>query len=169
VEPARPRDALAILGIHRDVLQEGTWFATRPDELAVDLEGSEQRIKEAARSGRSVLLVARAPSRPVVGWLALNGGALQRTRHTARLEVMVARSDRGKGAGEALVRAGLLWAEDHPWIAKIGLAVYAHNERALGLYRKLGFEEEGRRIAEYRLEDGSWRDDVLMYRWVKPR
>jgi RimJ/RimL family protein N-acetyltransferase len=44
--------------------------------------------------------------------------------------------------------------------------VFAHNARAVALYRKFGFEEEGRRLREYRFADGSWRDDILMARPV---
>lgn len=166
VEAARPRDALPILGVHRDVLAEGTWFATRPDELRLTLEDQEERIRTAP--DRGILLVARLPSRPVVGWLALTQGGLARTAHTARVEVMVAASARGQGVGRGLLAAALEWAAEHPSIAKVGLAVYAHNDRAIGLYTSMGFREEGRRVGEYRMEDGTFRDDVLMCRWVKP-
>ena len=47
-------------------------------------------------------------------------------------------------------------------LEKLSLAVYAHNLPALSLYRALGFQEEGRRVGEYRFADGSLRDDVLM-------
>ena len=167
VEPARPRDALPILGVHRAVLEEGTWFATRPDELRLTLDDQEERIRTAA--DRGILLVARLPSRPVVGWLALTQGALARTAHTARVEIMVAASARGQGVGRGLLTAALEWATEHPEIAKVGLAVYAHNDRAIGLYRALGFADEGRRVGEYRMDDGTFRDDILMFRWVKPR
>ena len=167
VEPARLRDALPILGIHREVLEEGVWFATRPDELRLTLEDQEDRLRNATNHG--VLLVARLPSRPVVGWLALTAGTLARTSHTARMELMVGATHRGQGVGRALVSAALDWATLHPHVAKIGLAVYAHNDRAIALYRSFGFEDEGLRYGEYRMEDGSWRDDRLLFKWVKPR
>ena len=40
---------------------------------------------------------------------------------------------------------------------------YAHMQN---LEKKFGFQEEGRRIREYRLADGSYRDDILMSAWV---
>ena len=74
--------------------------------------------------------------------------------------------ERGKGIGRALMTACLEWAEDNAQIAKIGLNVFTDNERAIDLYRRFGFEEEGRRLREYRMADGTWRDDLLMYRFV---
>jgi RimJ/RimL family protein N-acetyltransferase len=59
------------------------------------------------------------------------------------------------------------WAEANPLIEKIGLAVFANNEAAIRLYRKLGFMEEGRRPREMKLGPGQYVDDVLMCRLVK--
>ena len=49
---------------------------------------------------------------------------------------------RGKGLGERLARAaiGRAWAEG---LERVELEVFASNERAIGLYRKLGFITEG--------------------------
>jgi putative acetyltransferase len=46
-------------------------------------------------------------------------------------------------------------------ITKLNLAVFPDNERAIGLYRSLGFVEEGRARAEVRMPDGQ-RDLLLM-------
>lgn len=72
---------------------------------------------------------------------------------------------RGRGVGRALMDRALEWASRSP-LQKLALSVYAHNAPAIALYRKLGFEEEGRRVAEYLFPDGSYRDDVLMARFV---
>jgi ribosomal protein S18 acetylase RimI-like enzyme len=168
IEPARRRDALGLLAIHRAVLEEGEWFVTRADEFVGSLASKEAAIAEAASSDDELLLVARVRG-DVVGWVSLLGTGLARHRHVCRLEVMVARTARDKGIGRRLVGEALAWATAHPTIAKVSLVVYAANVRAIALYRSLGFVEEGRREGEYRLEDGTWRDDLLMCRWVKPR
>jgi RimJ/RimL family protein N-acetyltransferase len=87
-------------------------------------------------------------------------------RHCAKLEIMVAERSRGQGVGRRLMSAAMEWAVAHPTITKVGLSVFSENVRATKLYREFGFVEEGHRVREYRLEDGSYRDDVLMYRWV---
>jgi RimJ/RimL family protein N-acetyltransferase len=49
----------------------------------------------------------------------------------------------------------------------VSLAVLATNERAIAVYKKLGFVEEGRRIKEIKIGPSQYIDDVLMYKMVK--
>jgi ribosomal protein S18 acetylase RimI-like enzyme len=165
VAPARVEDAPALAALHRAVLSEADWFITLPHEHFGGVDQKIRQIRDFSRAGNSVFLVARVDGR-VVGYATVHGGSLTRMRHAGKLEVMVAADARGQGVGEALVRGCVAWAEAHPEIVKLGLSVFATNDRAVTLYRKLGFIVEGRREREYRMEDGSWRDDLLMYRWV---
>ena len=52
-------------------------------------------------------------------------------------------------------------------IEKVALSVFATNQLAIGLYKKMGFLEEGCRIREIRIADEKYVDDILMYRFVK--
>lgn len=167
VTHAVPADAPAMLALHRKVLEEGMWFITEPDELRETIDSRIAMIREATRGDSSVIFVARRRA-SLVGWAHLAGGPRRRTRHVGRLECMVDPAHRRRGVGAALLSAIVGWAEQHPVIAKISLQVYTHNEAAVGLYRRFGFVEEGRRVGEYRFADGSLRDDLLMARWVKP-
>jgi RimJ/RimL family protein N-acetyltransferase len=47
------------------------------------------------------------------------------------------------------------------------LDVFAVNEPAIGLYKKLGFIEEGRRIRDIQRGADDYVDTVMMYRFVK--
>jgi len=161
VDRARGRDALPVLGLYRDVLAEGRWFATALAESSLTLEALEERFRDSTQAW----FVARA-GHALLGWVSLTPGSLASTRHVAALELMVASGARGRGVGRALVAAALGWAADTPALEKVVLAVLADNERALRLYRDAGFAEEGRRIGQYRL-GGVWRDDVLMARPVR--
>ncbi len=78
--------------------------------------------------------------------------------------MMVDAGFRGQGIGRALLAGATAWADAHPGITKLSLCVFAHNTRAIALYRAFGFVEEGRREGEYRFPDGSVRGDVLMAR-----
>lgn len=161
---ARPRDALAIRALHLGVLEEGRWFVRLPDELP-DVDAIERDLVRFQQSDNSAWFVARLPEAPVAGMLVLAGGNLRRTRHVARLELMVDRRHRGRGLGAALLDHALAWAAGSQQLTKISLAVYADNERAIALYRSRGFAVEGRRVGEYR-EGDAFRDDLLLARPV---
>jgi ribosomal protein S18 acetylase RimI-like enzyme len=51
---------------------------------------------------------------------------------------------------------------------KLCLSVFSHNERALRLYRRMGYEEEGRRLGQFQV-GGTYVDEVLMGKWISGR
>lgn len=162
IEPAVASDAAAVLGLHRRVLAEGEWFITEPDELQETVESVAARARDAGR-GNGLFLVARVGP-GVAGWIHVGVAARRRLRHVGRLEMMVDARFRGQGVGDALLVAAVRWAGESATIRKLSLCVFAHNARAIALYRKHGFVEEGRREGEYVFADGSVRGDVLMAR-----
>ena len=166
VEAARMRDALPVLALHRDVLAEQDWFITLSEEFTAGLDDVGERIRRYAAAENCLFLVARLPRVQVAGFLVVHGGQLSRMRHTGKLEVMVAKGQRGRGIGRALLAACVEWAEASPVVMKLGLSVFASNARAIALYEELGFEQEGRRPREYRMADGTYRDDLLLYRFT---
>jgi RimJ/RimL family protein N-acetyltransferase len=68
---------------------------------------------------------------------------------------------RRRGVGTALLEACLEWARGGD-VHKVSLEVFAHNEAAIALYRKLGFAEEGRLRKHYRRASGELWDVVVM-------
>jgi len=73
----------------------------------------------------------------------------------------VAQDWRGRGVGSALLETAIAWAREQR-LHKLSLDVFAHNERAIGLYRKFGFVEEGRRVKHYRRQSGELWDALEM-------
>lgn len=165
VARARKVDAVSILSIHREVLEEKGYFITLPEELHLTADMQIERIGGFLGDPDGLFLVARVRRAPV-GFLTLQCGPLARMKHCAKLEIMVAQPSRGQGVGRRLLSAAMEWAVAHPSITKVGLSVFSENLKAAKLYQEFGFVEEGRRVKEYRFEDGSYRDDLLMGRWV---
>ncbi len=100
----------------------------------------------------------------VVGGGNFLRGKWAKNAHTASLGVSVRRAFRGLGLGEAIMRAGIEWAQGLG-IRKLTLGVFATNGPALALYQKLGFVEEGRLRGEVLLQ-GVPVDEILMARWL---
>lgn len=166
IEPAVAADAGAILSLRRSVLREGAWFTMEPDELREDVTQRAELIRQLQRSGNGVCLVARLGAE-LAGMAMIEGGGLRRIRHVGRLEMMVAERVRGMGVGAQLLTAALRAARRNVALEKVELALYAHNARAHALYLRHGFAEEGRRLGQQRLSDGSYADEVWMALWLR--
>lgn len=69
--------------------------------------------------------------------------------------------DRGKGKGREALRLAIGYCWSHLNLSRLALSVFAGNDRALGLYTSLGFQEEGR-LRHAHFIDGRWTDVILM-------
>jgi RimJ/RimL family protein N-acetyltransferase len=97
----------------------------------------------------------------LVGWCDITRTSDNEAfQHVGRLGMGLLPEARGRGLGERLLRAAMEagWAFG---FRRIQLEAVATNARAIGLYRKVGFVDEGvRRQALY--IDGVFMDEVLM-------
>lgn len=162
IEPARRMDALPSLVLHREVLAEGGTLVSRPEELQVTLESREAFIERARTSLSESFLVARLPGQRVVGFMEVGVAPFVRMAHVGRMLMVVSAAHRGRGIGTALMSAAIDRARAGGVLTKLSLAVMADNAAGIRIYRSLGFVDEGRRVGEVRMEDGTLRDDLLM-------
>jgi putative acetyltransferase len=82
-------------------------------------------------------------------------------RHGVRLGMSIRKAWCGRGIGTEMMRYAIAWAKGTGVVRRIELLVYADNARAIHLYRKFGFVEEGRRRGVV-LRDGVYIDDLIM-------
>lgn len=149
VRPARPSDTRAMAELFAAVAAERDGIATEPP---VDLE---ERTAVFTRTV-SGSIVAVAGGR-VVGMLHVAA-----SRHGfGELSMAVERDWRGRGAGSALVGTAIDWARA-AGLHKLCLEVFPHNAAGIALYRRAGFTEEGRRVAQYRRASGELWDSIVM-------
>ena len=99
----------------------------------------------------------------VVGSAGLHPQPQLRRRHVAQLGITVAREAQGQGVGNALMQALCDYADRWAQILRIELTVFVDNDRAIALYRRFGFEPEGR-LRAYAMRDGAYVDVLTMAR-----
>jgi putative acetyltransferase len=100
----------------------------------------------------------------VVGSAGLHPmGNYLRRRHVMSLGMAVALPWQGRGVGSALMVALCDYADRWLGMLRIELTVFADNQPAQALYRRHGFEVEGRQRA-YALRDGVYEDVLMMAR-----
>jgi putative acetyltransferase len=157
IRPAEPADASAISALlGRIGVVEGTLQV--PDAaLATRLE-MLQKVEP-----RDCKLVAVAGDQ-VIGMAGLHTvNTSLRRAHVRLLGIGIAPEWQRRGVGRQLVARLLDWADGWAGVLRIELHVHEDNERAIALYRSLGFVEEGRHRA-YALKDGRYVDSLSMAR-----
>lgn len=123
-------------------------------------------IQEHVDNPGQLLLLAEVNG-TIIGNVTFEVGAFRRTSHRGNLGISVAKQWRERGVGTALLASLLEWATESPDIEKVCLDVFATNATAIGLYRKFGFIEEGRRIKDIKRGSDDYVDTVMMYKFVQ--
>jgi ribosomal protein S18 acetylase RimI-like enzyme len=98
----------------------------------------------------------------VIGWCDVTPKAHATLRHSGTLGMGVAASHRSCGVGKALLEATLRAAHERG-LTRIELVVRVDNEPAIALYRRFGFEVEGR-LRDYLVVDERAHDALAMAR-----
>lgn len=104
----------------------------------------------------------------IIGHIDLRARSEPFTSHRALLGMGVLEEFRGRGIGLQLVEHALRWAATSNVIETIDLEVLAHNEQAIRLYRKAGFDLLCRIDDMFRI-DGQSEPYVLMTRKVRAK
>jgi RimJ/RimL family protein N-acetyltransferase len=146
-------DVDALVALLVAVADEGRWIAT---EAPVDVERRRRRMAEDVEGADAIVLVAEAGGEPV-GQLGLH---LARYG-VAELGMAVAAGWRGRGVGGALLAEGIERARK-AGAHKLALQVWPHNQAAIALYERFGFEREGYLRHHYRRRSGELWDAVVM-------
>jgi ribosomal protein S18 acetylase RimI-like enzyme len=147
IRAARDEDRLPLALLFSAVAEERDGIATEPP---VDVEA------------RAASWTLEATFVAVAGTQVVGSLHLEPSRHGfGEIGMAVAREWRGRGVGSALLAAAIEWARDQG-LHKLSLQVFAHNSAAIGLYRKFGFVEEGRRVKHYRRASGELWDALEM-------
>lgn len=166
IRTARIEDAEAVLDIQREVVTEKDYFIAVAEEFNKTTEEHQEWIQKIFDHERETMLVAEVDNQ-VVGWIVFRSQERKRMHHTGSFAIMLQKNYRNQGIGKLLIHELLSWAEQHPVIEKVSLGTFSTNTRAIELYKKLGFVEEGRKVREFKFSDNEYVDDVLMYKLVK--
>jgi RimJ/RimL family protein N-acetyltransferase len=151
VRPARHEDLDHLLDLTEAVAAEGRWIAT---EAPIDRVVRRERYVSNLDAPDRDMFVAEIDGR-IVGVLGMEGTGV------AELGMFVASDIRRRGIGSALLAIALDWAREKG-AHKVALEVWPHNEAALHMYKKFGFEQEGYLRSQYRRRNGELWDAVLM-------
>lgn len=125
-------------------------------------EDFEKLIYEDSIAEKALFLVAEVEGK-IIGFTRCEGNKLSRFRHKAEFGICILKEYWGYGIGKVLLENILRWA-DTVGIEKILLTVIETNTKAIELYKKYGFLEEGLLIKDRIHKDGNYYNTVIMGR-----
>jgi RimJ/RimL family protein N-acetyltransferase len=150
----RADEVESVLDLLDDVAAERRWIASEPPIPRERWrEGFEKRLDDEY----AICLAAVDAGDRVIGELDAQG----RRDRPAEIGMAVAKEWRGRGVGTALMQGCVDWARERG-VHKLALQVWPHNEAAIRLYERFGFEREGVLRAHYRRENGELWDAIVM-------
>ncbi|GKX28669.1 acetyltransferase [Vallitalea longa] len=136
-------------------------------EALLTPEGFEKIIYDDLMRERNIFLVAEVEGR-IVGFSRCVGNELSRFRHKAEFGICIMKKYWGYGIGKVLLENIIMWT-DTVGIEKISLNVVQTNTKAIQLYKRFGFVEEGILLNDRIHKDGNYYNTVVMGRLSKNR
>ena len=148
-------DISAMIEIWNEVVESGNAFP--------QLDLLTQENGACFFAGQSCAMVAEVADK-VVGLYILHPNNVGRCGHIANASYAVKAAERGNKIGEELVAHSIIKGANLGFRILQFNAVVASNDRALQLYKQLGFVTVGRIPEGFLMKDGHYEDIVLFYK-----
>ena len=160
-------DAEEVLRLFRLTHAQTGFLATYPDEIVFTVEKEAAFLRSREESSDEIYIAAYVGGR-AVGTAGVDRiGKYDKVRHRASFGIGVDSEYWGLGIGRALTLACIESAKEAGY-SQLELEVVASNERALGLYRSLGFAEYGRNPLGFLTRSGETQELIMMRLDLRP-
>lgn len=166
LKPNSPEYAEAMIEYLTKTSGETEFLLRYPDEVNYTLE-SEKEILQRLLEDPYVIMMAAIVDGKVAGNGSVSGiGDKRKIRHRCSMAIALYEEYWGLGIGTAMIGYMTELAREIGW-HQMDLEVVAENEQAQALYKKCGFIESGRRHNALLFDDGTYHDEILMYKDLK--
>lgn len=163
LRPTGPDLAEEMIAYMKVTAGETMWLLRYPDEVQFTAEGEKEILGRLLEDPGNVMMAAVVDGK-VAGNASFSGiGSKRKILHRCSLAIALYREYWGLGIGTAMIGYMTELARQMGF-EQMDLEVVAENEQARALYRKCGFMESGRRVNALKFDDGSYHDEILMYK-----
>jgi RimJ/RimL family protein N-acetyltransferase len=159
IRQIKENDAEEFLNLCKKIDAETEFMMFEPGERPTTIKEQTDEIKDILSRNNQTILIAGKDGQ-LIGYLTAYGGRYKRNRHNAYIITGVLQSFTSQGIGTRLFEELEGWAKKNK-ILRLELTVMAHNELAIALYRKMGFEIEGKKKDSLFI-NGSYMDEYCM-------
>lgn len=136
-------DTLKTLKLILEMADESDNYPFTSEDYSMSIENQRSFINYMHSLDNCIFLGAFLGDE-IIGIIYLEGGRRQRTHHICNLGMGVKKSHWNKKVATKLMQKVMDFVYDNEHIAKIDLQVRTDNKFAVSLYKKFGFEIEGK-------------------------
>ena len=166
---ANKADAPSILETLIKIAETSPYILVTPEKARkMSIEDEEKWIENNNSSPGSILIIACIGSQ-VVGITNFASFTNPKNKHRGSLGTSVHPNFHRLGLGFQMMSLLLHNIRRMETIRSVELDVMAPNSNAIKLYKKLGFEEVGRKPNAFLMTDGSYVDEIAMQLWLHPK
>lgn len=163
IRQALDDDAAKLVELIKQVERESAFMLFEADEREITPEQQLKRIQSMREEGNSAIFVAEEGNQ-LIGYLFAIGGSARRNKHSVYIVIGILKKHTGKGIGKSLFMELQDWATKHE-IHRLELTVMKHNENAISLYKKMGFQIEGTKVHSLKI-NGKYVDEYYMAKLI---
>ena len=146
------QDAVGIIQYMNCVCGESDYLAFGRGDIDWTVEKERTFIREHLDSENKLLVIAEVQG-SINGIVGFTGDERKRMRHTGEFGMAVSQKYWGIGLGSALIECMIEWAKASGIVRKINLRTRVDNQRALRLYKRFGFINEGLVSRQFKVAD----------------
>ena len=149
-----------------DVLEEGTYLPVFTPVLS---EGEKNNWYDNIVREKEICIVAeiselKSPYN-IVGQCEISNLEWEASRHVGSLGIIVTKKYRNLGIGTNLIDLAIRESKKLNNKEKIVLSCFSTNERAISLYKKLGFQVLGKRKKQFHM-NSNYYDEIMFELWI---
>lgn len=165
LKSATAGDAEAICE-HRYRTSGETYFMARyPEEGRLNVEKAREGIKSLQEDTQSFLVTAYLDGKIIGDAGVTKLRELMKYRHRAYFGMSILADYCELGLGSAMMETAIAQAKENGF-EQMELGVFEDNPRAIHLYEKFGFEKYGVQPRAFKLKDGTYRDELIMVKFL---
>ena len=155
-----PSDASAMLAFLKNTAAETDNLIRYPEECLTDVKAEEDFLSSICQSETSMMILCEIDGE-IIGNCHLWYTPRIKLRHRGEVAIALLKKYWGLNIGSTMFEEMVIQARN--WkLEHLSLSYIEGNDRARGLYEKVGFLEVARIPDVYRLKDGSMRQDIWM-------
>jgi RimJ/RimL family protein N-acetyltransferase len=158
---AEESDAEDLIKYLKITTGETPFLIREPDEVKLTIEEEKRFINRCIESERELMLIATINGKHVGNCSLMSIGNYKRYAHRCEVAIALYQEYCGRGIGKIMMKTILDIARNLGY-EQAELEVVAGNERAISLYKNLGFEKYGVFPNNMKYANGQYRDSYWM-------